>query len=892
MAFINRFILIIYVLCFGACSPQNKTPISLPISSQIEIEDSVLDSLGELAYDHFPSFEKDPDGFLMSLPEASLKPHQREAYLWILINMGYGFQQNSQILQSASFYEKAWRFDNEFELLEKSDKLTFIYKPLANNYTILSDYTKSERLQLQAFEEAKTNLDKASFSNNLAILYTHNGQLPQAKFYGHKGLELAGDSLHLQVLLHNALSQVYYNIESFDQLDSAKIHNQLALNKSIFAKDSWMASARISALNQAANLELMSKNTEYAPSLRSLSSAENYLNASLQLENSYFKNSRYREKAVIYNKLGEIYYFRKDVDRAIQSFKQALSFYDRENLKEYTSTYTQVLILKNLGFAFEDRNIDSAWQYLKMAVEADFSFQQGVTSSESHLHNNQLNRKLLEEIYAFANRQFSLEPRDGTTSEELFASVSSSQSHAFLLWMTELTKGRLLWNSINRSSYWASDQNDENMQLALQDLKRLYTDRDRATDASKKEQIELNIQEVLANFELSEHYFSRNLPLPNYEEFLNRLNQKDILQYAYYIHQNGNLSIFRVFNGEVGYYYLKGDDWLGKIAEFKETYFSQSPHAFNSNPMAYQEKSIELKNQLLPDLPIGKKDQFSPIRIQLSLDNELFSIPFEALKNENQYLVENFDFQYVHTFVLENKHVYTSQDIQVLYREEYEPPLSNLKFVKKEVGEISKQFKTNILPPGSNNLDRLEDAFQQSGVVHIAAHALLNEENDAYLLLDNPISTDQLTYYNIQAPLVVLSACNTASGELLLSEGLESINRAFLSKGVGGVIATHWFANDDVMLDLTQKFYRSMSENKSPIKALGHAKREFLKEQDEIGRNPWYWANMAYTGSDIQIDLPVKAGLLRLEIVKWFFAIPLIAVFCVIYWKKRKRSVK
>src|SRR5690606_37961129 len=148
-----------------------------------------------------------------------------------------------------------------------------------------------------------------------------------------------------------------------------------------------------------------------------------------------------------------------------------------------------------------------------------------------------------------------------------------------------------------------------------------------------------------------------------------------------------------------------------------------------------------------------------------------------------------------------------------------------------------------------------------NAIIHIAAHTTIYDNQEARLMLHQPISADQLRYYHIQSPLVVLSACNTASGNLLPSEGLESINRAFLSKGIPGVIATHWFANDDAMLDLTDKFYHYLATSKSPVHALAEAKRQYLAQQSEIGSNPWYWANMAYTGLETKIDLQRRTGL-------------------------------
>ena len=159
-------------------------------------------------------------------------------------------------------------------------------------------------------------------------------------------------------------------------------------------------------------------------------------------------------------------------------------------------------------------------------------------------------------------------------------------------------------------------------------------------------------------------------------------------------------------------------------------------------------------------------------------------------------------------------------------------------------------------------------------------------------MLDFPVSTDQLRYYNIQAPLVVLSACNTASGEILLSEGLASMNRAFLSKGVQGVIATHWFANDDVMLDLTSRFYTFLNVSQNPVFSLSEAKRQYLSEQNEWGKNPWYWSNMSYTGSSIQIDLPQRTGLSRLGIREFLFAIVLISSSVLFFRKSRRKSIR
>lgn len=113
----------------------------------------------------------------------------------------------------------------------------------------------------------------------------------------------------------------------------------------------------------------------------------------------------------------------------------------------------------------------------------------------------------------------------------------------------------------------------------------------------------------------------------------------------------------------------------------------------------------------------------------------------------------------------------------------------------------------------------------------------------------------------MNAPLVFLSACNTGHGRPLPSEGTESIQRVFLSKNVPSVVSTFWFANDETMLNITTSFYKHLFENENPIGALAEAKRTYLQSADPIQQNPWYWANINYTGIGNKIGLKKLSNL-------------------------------
>lgn len=830
MAFVKRnFSVLLWCLCvWAACDggAQRSASVDQPLKT---VDDAVLDSLGELAYSHFSSFEKDPEGFLSPLDRVELGPAQRETYWWILVNMAYAFQQHSQILQSAAYYEKALLYDQEHGIADPWDRLTYVYKPLANNYTVLSDYGKAERFLLQAMNEAEHPRDIASFSNNLVLMYTYQGDHEKALYYGQLGLNNVTDSTHLRVLLHNSLSNLYWNR---DQLDSARWHNAQALHLGPELIHEWSAAARVTTWSQQASFKLMDGAREQARMI---------LHQALDLENRMFPDSRHREKAALLNKLGEVELLSRNENAAERRFRQGLSHYEQENLQTHTSTYTKVDLLKNLAKAFSFSQPDSAWTYYQQAVEADFAFQQGVTTKASHLTNNKWNRKLLEEVYAFS-RQVPLD----------------SAARVRLLWMTELTKGRLLWNDLHRTAYWSSEQNELNE--ALEYLQSLYARRDRAENPKEILEIDEQLLSLQATFELEERYFTRNAAQPDFSDFQKNLQQTGILHYSYFLHEDSTLSIFKNQGGRVSYWHSHQPGLIDRLEQFKQRYFTDSPHAYNAHPADYRQLANELREELLPDL-----DGSSEL-IQLSLDNELFILPFDALCHRDRFLVEDFTIHYVHSLIARKTDAepdFPAHPIQVLYRGDYDPPLADLQFVKSEVKSLRRQFQTQLYAPADQPSASLNEIFDRPGIIHIAAHATVETDQPPTILLDQRISTEQLRYYSIQAPLVVLSACNTASGQLLLSEGLESLNRAFLSKGVQGVIATHWFANDDSMLDLTRQFYQHLTRHHSPVRALAEAKRTYLQEQSASWRNPWYWANMSYTGRDIKIDLPKRTGLYR-----------------------------
>ena len=76
--------------------------------------------------------------------------------------------------------------------------------------------------------------------------------------------------------------------------------------------------------------------------------------------------------------------------------------------------------------------------------------------------------------------------------------------------------------------------------------------------------------------------------------------------------------------------------------------------------------------------------------------------------------------------------------------------------------------------------------------------------------------------------LVVLSACETASGESLDGEGVIGLRRAFNAAGVQNLVMTLWPVNDAATVEVMEVFYRKYLSGVPAPEALAETQRELL----------------------------------------------------------------
>jgi CHAT domain-containing protein len=157
----------------------------------------------------------------------------------------------------------------------------------------------------------------------------------------------------------------------------------------------------------------------------------------------------------------------------------------------------------------------------------------------------------------------------------------------------------------------------------------------------------------------------------------------------------------------------------------------------------------------------------------------------------------------------------------------------------------------SVLVRGEATEDRAKSLAGGARLLHFATHGELNESDPlaSGLLLapgggdDGRLEVREIFGLDLQAQLVVLSACETGLGQLSTGDELIGLQRAFLYAGTPAVVTTLWKVDDRASFVLMREFYGRLAKA-DPARALQEAQRAALKEFP----HPFAWAAFGLTG--------------------------------------------
>ena len=275
-------------------------------------------------------------------------------------------------------------------------------------------------------------------------------------------------------------------------------------------------------------------------------------------------------------------------------------------------------------------------------------------------------------------------------------------------------------------------------------------------------------------------------------------------------------------------------------------------------------------------------------RLQFIPDGELWKIPFAALKEGEDFLINDYAISYAYAapllFDRQLADRARAREVEYLgYGISYESlqrdltgsglrsadyrdlrAMGQLPFASKEVQRAAELIGGKYRLNKDASLVNFLRESAGANILHLSMHGLLRPNPMESALVFTGDGEEEFALLEMKdvlggyypAELTVLSACHTGGGSLQTSEGMQSIGRAFTAAGSRSTITSTWAARDESTHDILSHFFEELEAGAPKDIALQRAIKEYLAAGTAADRRPDHWANLTLTG----IVAPIETG--------------------------------
>ena len=815
---------------------------SLAISREIDNVAGVANSLTGLgnAYDFLGQYEKALDFYEQSL--AIFREISNVAGVAnSLNNLGNAYDSLGQYESALDFYEQSLAISREISnvagVANSLNNLGNVYRSLGEYERAIDFYEQSLAIK----REIGDVTGEADSLNNLGGTYYYLGQFERALDFYEQSLAIFGEIGNVARVANSlmGLGNAYDSLGQFERaLDfyeqSLAIFGEIGDVAGVAGSLNNLGSTYFSLEEYESALDFYEQSLAIfgeigdvvgeAASLNNLGNAYNSLG---QYESAL---DFYEQSLGIFGEIGDVagesdslmglggtYYYLEEYESALDFYEQSLAI-----KREIGDVAGESDSLKNLGVAFlQTENFAAAEQHLFAAIEAYETLRTDLTNDEDKI------------------------------------SIFETQAESYRL----LQHALIAQNKIET----ALEISERGRTRAFVELmaQRLHGDADEAFVPPAPPTL-TDIQQVAR---------TQNTTLVEYsvvslEDFSNAL-------YIWVVQPTGDIAFRQVDLDSL-------DTPLTElVTQSRATIGVRSPaiiveHLSPEEIAARQTRHLQQLQQLLIE-PIADLLPANPEAPVVFIPHDsIFLVPFPALINaDDEYLVQN------HTIL-------TAPSIQVLELTNSEfgirnsefgevlivgnptmPPiwnpntdetqrLSNLPGAQSEAVAIAELFDTQPVLGDNATETSVTQRMSSAQIIHLATHGLLDygipEETGvrdfpgAIALAqgngeDGLLTSAELLEMNLNAELVVLSACDTGRGKLS-SDGVIGLSRALIGAGVESVMVSLWAVPDAPTADLMVEFYRQWQATGNKAQAL----RQAMLTTIETHREPRNWAAFTLMG--------------------------------------------
>lgn len=769
------------------------------------------------------------------------KKENQEKIVSYLIQFADTFNEKGKHLEALNFYQQGLKICDQLNgCTEQSyilNMIGFMHSKLDNYSTALEYYNKAIALA----RKLDNKLYEHEALSNIAIVYAAVGNYV-------KSLELQQQSLKIADSIKNIdskqtaynriilLKNISINYIHLNNHSNASKYNNLALkmdsklNNNCLTAELYVNAGLIDAINK-----------EYSQAI------EHFRKASILCEKLYCSPAIFANS--IQNS-GIIYLNLKQYQQALQYFRQY-----QKNVNKNGYLPFEAESLHDIGNVFKELGqYEEALTYYNKSLTLlqktnKPSRKASITTSKAEVYVN-MNRYLIAEKNLFNAINILESLRPGLTDENKI-SIFERQTDSYQLLQKVLV---------------TQNKNDKALEISERGRSRAFVELLAKRLTSNNNPIEIKAPKIN---ELTKIAASQNATLVEYSI----INDEDL--YIWVVQPQSKIE-FRSVN-------LKS--WLKKHNISLKELVNDTRKSIGAyrgiiskevvNPSVdrnAQTLRLQQLHQLLIEPIANLLPNNSNERVIFVPQGELFLVPFAALQDKNaKYLIEKHTIltapaiQILQLTRQQQKRVKTSNVKNALVlgnptmpsvppkigdKPQKLPPLPG---TQQEAESIAPLLNTKALTGNKATKAAVLTQISKARIIHLATHgffddfqglesaiALAPTSNDSGLL-----TAREILELNLNAELVVLSACNTGRGKIT-GDGVIGLSRSLIAAGTPSVVVSLWSVPDAPTAELMQEFYINMYQKR--LNKAQSLRQAMLKIMENNRDNPRAWAAFTLVG--------------------------------------------
>jgi CHAT domain-containing protein/tetratricopeptide (TPR) repeat protein len=241
------------------------------------------------------------------------------------------------------------------------------------------------------------------------------------------------------------------------------------------------------------------------------------------------------------------------------------------------------------------------------------------------------------------------------------------------------------------------------------------------------------------------------------------------------------------------------------------------------------------------------RPQFKGQRLIVVPHELLHYVPFHALFDGEQYMVDAFTISYAPSASIYMQHrgkqASKAGNSLILGVPDRQAP--SIYEELQGVAEIAPQAKVFLGPKATEGV--LKEHGPQSRLIHIATHGFFRQDNPMFSgirLGESFLTLYDLYRLKLPAELITLSGCSTGLNVIAAGDELIGLVRGLLSAGAQSLLLTLWDVNDSSTAYFMKAFYTRLFNRADHALAL----RQAMVELKDRNPHPYYWAPFILVG--------------------------------------------